>query len=62
MSHNRDWENGYNYAAGSLLRGEKTCDELLSEQSVYDRTEFDTGMSVAIMDWSRMEAKNGEKR
>lgn len=42
--------DGYDYAAGRLLRRDCTAEELKA-MSLYFRDEFDEGMMDAIADW-----------
>ena len=49
-------ERGYNYAAGALLRG--VSPEVLEQQAdaIFDRNEFDAGITEALGDWDRATA------
>ena len=42
------YNRGFDYAAGALLRGEKTPIELQAESCPEDRDEFDIGVDHAI--------------
>ena len=42
------YNSGYDYAAGALLRGDKTPFELDVEQVCENRSSFDYGMDAAI--------------
>ena len=45
--------NGYNYAAGLLLRKERTPEQVLDQSSSFDFSldPFDKGMIEAVRDW-----------
>ena len=47
-----EWQRGYDYAAGRLLSGMSTVDELLfhiDRSGAFDRTPFDRGVHSACM-------------
>jgi len=54
----QDRRNGYNYAAGQLLKhGETIVSKLEDESScLFDRTSFDIGVWDALHDFERKEA------
>lgn len=45
----RDFDAGYNYAAGVLLQSNGNCDP--RDEIVQPETEFDAGIREACLDW-----------
>lgn len=45
-AHSKEYINGYDYAAGALLRGEETPKGI--EDKVWDQSDFDKGAYDAI--------------
>ena len=51
---NRKLRDGYDFAAGALLRGESTVESLEAQASTpWDKNDFDLGILVAIKDWEK---------
>ena len=55
----RAFRGGYDWMAGELLRGERSCTELEEEQfsRVFDITSFDQGAVKALADWKHVDPK-----
>lgn len=50
------WKRGHSFAAGELLRGARTLDDLetLADNPWERRTAFEDGMSQACSDWRKL--------
>ena len=59
-SRQRRWQRGYDYASGSLLRGEKHKLEI-EVDNPFDPNEFEDGMRAALLDW-RFRGKNDKAK
>lgn len=59
-SRQQRWQDGYDYASGALLRGEKHKLEI-EVSNPFDPNEFEDGMRAALLDW-RFRGKNDKAK
>jgi hypothetical protein len=57
MRHSKKWQEGYDFAAGELLRKSKTTDELLILADCSDRNDFDLGIEEAVNNHEKLLAR-----
>lgn len=50
----RQREEGFDYAAGRLLRGVPMADVLAESDPVFDRNDFERGMRDALDAWAKL--------